>query len=265
MVRLNFRKKKNGVPILSKDEIEVLAERIINSYKPTNNFEAGSLDLEHFIECYMGLDMEYKDLSHNKSILGMMVFDNCKVPVYDKERDKAKYIYVDEGTIIIDNSLLEEEQLRRGRFTFAHEASHWFLHRQIYQKDKNQISLFDTFEVTEKELPLIKCRTSDIENVGIRRLSTDNEFIEWQADYMASVLLMPKDAFAKTTREKLQSFTNSKGFYEMGTNWEMNSCAEVMAYELADIFEVSVTAARIRLKNLGLIREQGDERQILFE
>lgn len=265
MITLDFRKKKNGVPILSKEKIEVLAQRVINSYKPIRNLEVGALDLEHFIECYMGLDMDYKDLSHNRSILGMMVFDNCNVPVYDVDRDKAKYIPVDEGTIIIDNSLLEEEQLRRGRFTLAHEAAHWFLHRQIYQKNKNQISLFDTLEVKEKELPVIKCRTSDIENIGKRKLSTDNEFMEWQADYMASVLLMPKNSFTKVTREKFKSSRITKGFYEMGTNFETDLWAEAMAYELADIFEVSVTAVNIRLKNLGFIREQEDKRGSLFE
>lgn len=265
MITLNFRKKKNGVPVLSKEEIEVLAERVISSYKPIRNLEAGALDLEHFIECYMGLNMDYNDLSHNKSILGMIVFDNCKVPVYDVEKAKAKYIPVGEGTVIIDNSLLEEEQLRRGRFTLAHESSHWFLHRQIYQKNKNQISLFDTLEIKEKELPVIKCRTLDIENIGRKKLSTDNEFIEWQADYMASALLMPKNSFTKVTKGKFKSSRIAKGFYEIGTDFEMDIWAEAIAYELADIFEVSVTAVKIRLKNLGFIREQVDQRRSLFD
>lgn len=37
--------------------------------------------------------------------------------------------------------------------------------------------------------------------------------------------------------------------------------AEVMAYETADFFEVSVTAAKIRLKNLGFIKDQQDRQQ----
>lgn len=265
MINLKFRKKKNGIPVLSAYEIENLSDQITNSYKPNRNLMGEALDLDHFIECYIGLDMDYKDLSHNKSILGMMVFDNCKVPVYDVEKDKAKYINVDEGTIIIDNSLLAKEQIRRGRFTLAHEAAHWFLHRHIYITDKKQISLFDTLEIGEKRIPVIKCRTSDIVCGEKRKLNSDDQFIEWQADYMASALLMPKNAFAKVARDRFKSSNIIKGFYKMGTDYETDLWADVMARELADMFEVSVTASKIRLKNLGFIRERGDQRLSLFE
>lgn len=265
MITLNFNKKKNGVPVLSKDKIEFLAEQVMSSYKPNRNFEAGALDLEHFIESYMDLDMDYKDLSHDRSILGMMVFDNCKIPIYDKEIDKAKYIDVDERTVIIDNSLLEEEQLRRGRFTLAHEAAHWFLHRQIYQNDKNQISLFENQGNRANKIPAIKCRTSDIAYGKKRKLETDDEFIEWQADHMASAMLMPKNAFAKVARSKFKSSQIVEGFYQIGTDFEMDLWASVMAYELADLFEVSQKAANIRLVNLGFIRQQEDQRRSLFE
>lgn len=36
---------------------------------------------------------------------------------------------------------------------------------------------------------------------------------------------------------------------------EMDLWTEVLSFELADIFDVSVTATKIRLRNLGLIRE----------
>ena len=258
MIQVDFRTKKNGVPILSKDEIEYIAEAVLRDYKPELLDNPGVMDVEHFSECYASLEMDYKDLTHDHSILGMTVFNNCYIPVYDPENDKATEIPVDEGTILIDNSLLEDDQLRRGRFTLGHEAAHWLLHRQIYMVNKNQISLFDDSE--EEKQPVIKCRNTDIECVGKRPLVTDDDWMEWQADYMASALLMPKKAFTKLVKEEFKSVGIHDGYYQMGTDFEKDSWAIVLGYGLADIFEVSVTAAKIRLKNLRFIRDH-EERQ----
>jgi Zn-dependent peptidase ImmA (M78 family) len=46
------------------------------------------------------------------------------------------------GTIIIDASLLGEEQHHRRRFTISHELSHWIIHRQMHYSD-NQLQSSD--------------------------------------------------------------------------------------------------------------------------
>jgi Zn-dependent peptidase ImmA (M78 family) len=124
--------------------------------------------------------------------------------------------------------------------------------------NKNQISLFDDSE--EEKQPVIKCRNTDIECVGKRPLVTDDDWMEWQADYMASALLMPKKAFTKLVKEEFKSVGIHDGYYQMGTDFEKDSWAIVLGYGLADIFQVSVTAAKIRLKNLRFIRDH-EERQ----
>jgi Zn-dependent peptidase ImmA (M78 family) len=260
MVQLNFRTKKNGVPILSKNEIEEIAEIVMRDYDADILEEPRSLDIDHFSECYAELEMDYQDLTNDQSILGMMVFNDCRIPVYDAEENKAKRITVYEGTVLIDNSLLEDDQLRRGRFTLSHEVSHWFLHRQIYKEDKNQMSLFDFIAAPEKQ-PIIKCRSVDIESNRRKELVTDDDWMEWQADYMSSALLMPKKSFSKAIRKKFKSAGIKNGYYKMGTDFEQDLWAEVLHYELADIFDVSVTAAKIRLKNLGFIKDEQESRQ----
>lgn len=264
MIKLNFRKKENGVPILSKQEIEDLAVGVLGSYKPDLVDKPGVLDMELFIENYAELDMDYQDLTHDSSILGMTVFNDCSIPIYDAKNDKAKRIEVREGTVIIDNSLLLEGKSRRERFTLAHESAHWFLHRQIYLKDNNQINLFDILDKEQKKIPVIKCRTSDIAGGSSRSLNTDNDWLEWQADYMASALLMPKNSFAKIARDKFKSAKISKGFYQIGRSFQMDLWIEGTTRELADIFQVSFAAAKIRLKNLGFIRDENNQEQNLF-
>lgn len=85
--------------------------------------------------------------------------------------------------------------------------------------------------------------------------------MEWQADHMASALLMPKRAFSDAANKKFNSAGIKKGFYQMGTDFEQDLWAEVMSYELADLFDVSRAAARIRLKNLGFIKDERESMQ----
>lgn len=250
MKSLSFKKKANGVPILSKSDMEDIAGSIIGDYKSILLKDPMTMDIEHFIECYADLQLDYQDLTHDQSILGMTIFNDGYVPVYDIEKNKAKRLSVDEGTIIIDNFLLNQEQQRRGRFTLAHEVSHWILHRHIYLENKNQLSLFDT----ETKTAFIKCRSIDIENSKKRYLGTDDDWMEWQADHLASTLLMPYRPFAEIAVSKLKAIGINK-VYQMGTDYDTDVALSVIPYEIGEIFDVSATAANIRLKGLGYIRE----------
>ncbi len=265
MLKISFRRKKNGVPILNKKEIEEIALSLLLDYDPSVLDKPASLDIDHFAECYAGLEMDYHDLTHNQSILGMMVFNDCKVPVYDAEKNKPKLIFAKEGTAIIDNSLLKEEQIRRGRFTVGHETSHWILHRQKFAINKNQMSLFENLE---EEKPVIKCRTCDIENSAYLKRQTekdDDDWLEWQADYLSSALLMPKRTFTGVVIEKFKNMGIRNGYYELGTDINLDLWAESLPYELADLFDVSYTAAKIRLRNLGLIQKAPENPRIKFQ
>ncbi len=67
---------------------------------------------------------------------------------------------------------------------------------------------------------------------------------------------MPRDVFRKATAEKFKAAGLKKGFYEMGTDVDYDLWAEHLPHDLADIFDISITAARIRLKKLNIIREK---------
>ena len=140
MIELDFRKNRNGVPILSKKQIEEFAEAILTDYNPRPLNRATSIDIEHFAEYYLGLEMDYATLSKNCSILGMIVFNECGIQVYETEKYHERILHVKEGTILIDTSLCEQNQLQRaGSLLVTNQAID--LHRYIYQKYKNQISI----------------------------------------------------------------------------------------------------------------------------
>lgn len=259
-IKLRYRKKPNGVPILSMKEIDGFAEMILTDFNASILKEPTSLDVEAFIEFYLGLTMDYQDLSHNRSILGMTVFNDCRIPVYDAENGTVKTIPVSEKTVLVDNSLLEEGQEPRCRFTLGHEAGHWILHRHRYLENKDQTSLFEV----EAVQPTVQCRSVDIESANKRSyLSTDQEWMEWQADYMASALLMPRPVFQATAQQILRQAGFNEGYVTKGISEDLDLFIESIPFEMAAIFNVSIQAAKIRCDKLGVVREPSAMEQIL--
>ncbi|MCX7885560.1 MAG: ImmA/IrrE family metallo-endopeptidase [Caloramator sp.] len=180
--------------------------------------------------------------------LGMIVFNNTnKVIVYNPDKNKAEYISAKEGTVIIDNTLLESNLEGRYRFTMAHEGAHWILHRHIYQRNTNQISFFDNLNE-----PLVKCRSTSIDGkIKPVQLWDDNDTMEWQANYMSSAILMPKSMIFTLFKEcgfgkNMDEIMGIEDFY----------LSDVFSKYIAAIFNVSFQAAKIRLKNLGIIKTE---------
>ena len=127
----SLRVKNNGVPILSKAEIDAIGERFVQDFQPEVLTNPSPVDIEGFIEFYLGMTPDYQYLSHNGVYLGVTVFnDTNKVPVFDPATNRAEYISAKARTVIIDNRLLDESQRHRYRFTLGHEGGHDIFHEQ---------------------------------------------------------------------------------------------------------------------------------------
>jgi Zn-dependent peptidase ImmA (M78 family) len=234
----SFRVKKNGVPILSKVEIEGIAERFIGDFCPEALHKPMALDSDDFILNYLGLKQDFQYLSHNGIYLGMMVFkDTSKVPVYDPETNRAEYISAKARTVIIDNSLLVEKQEPRYRFTVMHEGGHDIFHPFYFQYKANII-----LGAKGSEEPLIHCRTvSDSGKVKPVSQWTDNDWMEWQCNYFSSAFHMPKSSVTKLIRE-LPPVPDSLRVY-------------TYVSAVRDTYKMSWQAAGNRLRTLGIIKE----------
>lgn len=237
--------KNNGVPILSKSEIDSIGENFVRDFQPEVLTNPAPVDIEGFIEFYLEMTPDYQYLSHNGIYLGMTVFnDTDKIPVYDPTTNRAEYISAKARTVIIDNRLLKENQKHRYRFTLGHEAGHAVLHSRYFSYDPNQITLFDN----EKNQPMIKCR---IDNGVIQKTDTrhwtDHEWMEWQANYISAAVLMPKCVIEKMANEYGDNLNNP--YLRSKLVWQISEC-----------LEVSVQAATNRLKDLGYIKSHSQSR-----
>lgn len=161
-----------------------------------------------------------------------MIFGDTKcLPIYNQYEQEAQFHSVPANTVIIDQRLLDEEAEHRYRFTGAHEAGHGIFHPDYFGYNKNQLSFFGS----ENSLPMVKCRTASVVPVTASeksKLSTDHDWMEWQANYFASALLMPKSAVFQVA-DQLKEDAFSRDFY--------------LVKAFSEIFNVSNTAAELRL------------------
>lgn len=204
------------------------------------------IDEDRFLTQYLGLDQDFQYLTHCGLYLGMMVFeDSNKIIVYNEKTNSAEYIKVKKGTVIIDNTLLEEKQEHRYRFTALHEGGHWILHKHKYCKNNGQVSLFDICSENN-----FKCRAINIDgNSKPLEKWTDDDTMEWQANYFSSALLMPKSVMLKlcTDKQIVEELT-----YQ--SFWNNDAYNTLLIDKVSEVFNVSKKAAEVRLNNLYLFK-----------
>lgn len=242
MVRLDINRKRSGVPVLSRKQIDDIGERLVQDFCPDAMIHPQALDVDLFAQDYLGMEQDYQYLSHCGVYLGMTVFnDTNRVVVFNPEKQQAEYISARAKTIIIDNTLLDEKQEHRYRFTMGHEAAgHGVLHEAYFGYDRNQLSMFDTVN----EAAMIQCRTDSSKiTTKDKRFWDDHDWMEWQANAMSSAFLMPKKMVETVAQEaKGKASRNNPGM-----------AAYFMADAVSEIFNVSNEAALYRLKSLGLV------------
>jgi Zn-dependent peptidase ImmA (M78 family) len=118
---------------------------------------------------------------------------------------------VNAGTMLIEASLLEDDKCYgRLRFTLAHELSHWLIHKKIFSGTGEAAALYNA--------------------------NKDDDATEWQANYLATAILMPNGQIKRC-------------FYAL--RHKCKGQAQFVC-EMAKVFEVSKKAMEIRLKDFSL-------------
>jgi hypothetical protein len=144
MIKCASKLDSNGIPLLSKNQLERHGERILHAFSPAVLLNPQPTDLDGLIR-EMGFNQEYQYLSHNGVYLGLTVFnDTDMLPVYNPILNRAEFISVKKNTIIIEGTLADNPNLiHRERFTEGHEASHGLIHPEYYQRKAQIASLQD--------------------------------------------------------------------------------------------------------------------------
>lgn len=237
MYQPKLKKKRNGIPVISNSEIDAHAEEFLKDYNPSVLKNPQPIDMEDFAEFYLNLVLDYVYLSHCGFILGRMVFQEVeRVPVYLPKERCADYLFSRRGTLLIDNTLLNDWKEFRLRSTIGHECGHWLFHSDYYiNVDRRS---YDTYK---SQPELTGCKNTDIEGseerTRRRKLLTDQDWLEHHAKYFSAAILMPKTPFLSAVSDSVE-------------NSQQNTTA--LAESLSEIFQVSPSSVNIRLSQLGL-------------
>ncbi len=236
--------RREEVPYLPKQHIEREATALLGEYcERHGDVTAPPIPIDEIIELHLGLVIELKDMRR------LFSFADVHGALWMKE----KIVGVDQSL----DPAVSPNKTGRYHFTLGHEAGHWRLHREHYLEDPNQGNLFGDGVAK----PAYVCRSSEAK-----------KRVELQADFFAAYLLMPREMMTaawKTWRGNLDpvaldelrvherkiitSEVLRRGGLAMGQENMDNAMMEWFCRPLADQFQVSAEAMRIRLEDMRLL------------
>ncbi len=243
-MRLDYPMKPNGMYILKKSDFDTIGELVLSEYMPRALDYPKPIDIDYLAQECFYLDVKHEVIVPDGVILGMMAFADTEFHTVD-DYAEPRTIFLEEGTMLVDMSLIGEKNRPRERFTIAHETSHWICHRSYHSPTNQQYDF-------RRNRNLIACRTDCIEQYKRKQKTFTNEYWEeWQADSLAAALLMPRKTFLEACRSVLRTYGVKKDY--LPSDYDKYVAGKIIG-ELARTFDVSYRAAQIRMITLGVIQ-----------
>lgn len=228
----NNRLSEHLVPIISKDQLDDVAEAFLKKYY-TEALATPMAVPAREVAKRMGLDVQEVHITKTCSVFGQTYFSDCEIQYYDSAAGLYKPLNVKRGTILVDPNVYFMRNVGSMNNTIIHECVHWDLHKKFFELEK----------LYNKEARSISCQVQE----GIRpeRNRTPLDWMEWHANSLAPRILMP----AKQTRHKIEELIAKNKRVLQSDN--IADIMESVVFELSEFFEVSRIAAKIRMIDLG--------------
>jgi len=235
------------VPYITYDALEEYGEALVRDFSPERLHIPGAMDVERFVEYYLRLSVDYRQLCYSRNVLGMTAFNDGVIDIMSTETWQPEKMPVRTGTDIIDSSLTTRRHVPRLRFTMAHEGCHWLLHRRAFSSDNP----FGPAGVYENRYLAAKEGRADYSRSGKER--SDIDIMERQADFLAAALLMPRPALRAAFSGYFRPFGEQPRRIVRGSSPTDDCHATQLPEHIAGVFNVSKRAALIRLEKLTAI------------
>ena len=225
------KRAKNGlsdqlIPYICREDYEARAEAFLDKYYPGRE-EQGHID-PYLLAERMGLRILERKLSLDGSVFGQIIFYDREAEFFREDVHTYKEM-VSARTIMIDPAAARSWSIRSIANTIVHECIHYGLHRKCF--------LFE--RLLNPELAAISC-TSNGEHDKTQ--ANAFQFMEAQANALAPRVLMPRNAVLELVLNSLKGPEE-----EPEAPLKMEAIIQI----LADHFQVSRSAAKIRLVELG--------------
>ncbi len=212
------------MPVLSRRDLERMSFSLLTDYSKKAGKSIERISPEIMAGKVLGLSVNYAHLSKEKNILGLTSFSEVDVEVFDENYESVWNI-LDGKSILVESDLAVYWKTGVRNFTIMHECAHHILKRKY------------------PETYGIKRRVHAYEP-AVRRPILDWD--EWQADVLASYLLMPLPLVYKG----MESF-DMKGSME-NLDYKQKQIEKYKFGDLCDRLGCSPKALSIRFNQMGL-------------
>ena len=214
----------------TKSQLEELAHKFVERYyevQRSRGFrKVERIDPTIMLKDVLGINIEYHSLSLDQSIIGYTIGTYIEMEVFDNAEPVS--VALDGDTVFIERALRSGNKGREN-FTIMHEGAH-----QIFFK------FFPDY---------YNCGVRVLRYTSRSEFSNEESAEEYQADYLASALLMPREiVIAGLERFYRKVRYGSKVHY---MSWDRKTFKT-----LADHLGVSKQALRIRVRELGIVIEE---------
>ncbi|MDR1663825.1 MAG: ImmA/IrrE family metallo-endopeptidase [Clostridiales bacterium] len=251
MVELITVYSPTKIPFITYEALDEYATSVVADFAPQRLKEPAPHDVFGFIRDYLGLNVVYYKLPHEKQVIGFTAFHGGVIHVVNERTSLIETAPVSGGTVIIDKSLTEERNVRRLRFTATHEGSHWLLHRKAFEND-NPSGNIGAFNIRHLAA---KTGTADYSRSKLEK--TDKDRTERQADFLAAAILIPRPALRIAYCDFFHDICEKPRALVRGADPKDEYKAKRLTGYIANVFNVSNRAALIRLEKLNAIVSQG--------
>lgn len=243
------RRSKAGGIYLTYQQIEKFTEEILEDYNPLLLKEPSAIENDDFLENYLGVHLEYRDIytsSSEEKILGCAIFSKQMLAVFDKENNCKNYIEYDPNSVVLDLSLIEGDRKVQENITGLHEAGHIWIHGPELRINPNQISIEDWASYR------ICCRKSGIEKIEQATCSTAEMWREWQATTYAVTLALSRPSLKISVPELFKKYgVEGHQLVTDADSGAMELANYTIPQDLHQIYNMSKEAIRYRLQKVG--------------
>ena len=254
MIRFDCRTRSHdGTPVIRDVQIEEYTQTLLRDYRA--ELLSGlpeKMDPFHFVEVYLGAKLEFQDIyyeDNEQPIYGLTCFNDDRIRVFDRERMDIAAIDVKAGTIILDNSLLRKGKETLLQFTLLHEAGHYCMHREVFERMQRS-----------EHLERFCHRRREPRERKSRKLQSQREFREHQANVFAAAIAMPRQTMEPCANKMIQCAGFPDGVFVTGLSCDKDKeyYLERLIFSFARAYGVSNDAARIRLEKIGRIQNYNE-------
>lgn len=226
------------VPYIKIEDMDKYATEILTTYYPEVLERPQPVNAKNLAK-RMGLKVHEHGIVQDMSVFGQIYFYDCKTKLYDRKKGEFRKGLVKANTIVIDPLASFLFSPTSSNITVAHECVHFALHRKAFELER----------LCNNDFTKIQCSVSG--DLADGKREDETSWMEYHANFIAPRIIMP----AVTFKQKADEFIE-KRLQEMGETESLEVLERVID-DLASFFEVTRSAAKIRMVDLGYHETMG--------